>query len=70
LTSNEKTQDSKNVAGDRNNRSKEDNDRDRDNVDWWNVKEIFTATDGEQHTLFFSGEDERATLMIASTPQP
>ena len=70
LTSNEKTQDSKNVVGDRNNRSKEDNDRDRDNVDWWNVKEIFTATDGEQHTLFFSGEDERATLMIASTPQP
>jgi hypothetical protein len=38
-------------------------------VEWWKAKKKFTATNGEQHTLFFSGTDENATLMIASQPK-
>lgn len=32
------------------------------------LKKSFTADNGEKHTLFFNGEEESATLMIASNP--
>lgn len=35
---------------------------------WWKAKKVFTASDGEKHTLFFKGNEEDAVLMIASTP--
>jgi hypothetical protein len=56
---------------DKNNKDRNNKQEDaQDNIDWWNVKQKLTATDGEQHTLFFSGKDERVTLMIATTPKP
>jgi hypothetical protein len=36
---------------------------------WWNARREFRTDSGEQHTLYFDGEDENAELMIASTPK-
>ena len=35
-------------------------------VEWWKAKKKFTADDGEEHALFFSGKGKTARLMIAS----
>ncbi|MEB3356329.1 MAG: DUF4157 domain-containing protein [Synechococcales bacterium] len=37
--------------------------------EWWKAKEKFKTEDGEQHTLFFKGQDKSADLMVASTPK-
>ncbi|MFB6454699.1 DUF4157 domain-containing protein [Chitinophaga sp. Hz27] len=37
-------------------------------ADWFKVREPFSDEDGEGHTIFFSGQDENAELMIASNP--
>jgi phage-related protein len=36
---------------------------------WWNARKVFRADTGEQHTLYFDGEEENAELMIASAPK-
>ncbi|MTJ09806.1 DUF4157 domain-containing protein [Anabaena sp. UHCC 0204] len=38
-------------------------------TEWWKAKKKFKAQDGENHTLFFNGENNSAKLMIASTPK-
>ncbi|MEU1785518.1 hypothetical protein ABZ553_06450 [Streptomyces sparsogenes] len=35
-------------------------------ADWWHLKEVFRAPDGESHTLTFRGEGRSATLVIRS----
>ena len=35
-------------------------------VEWWKAKKEFKTKDNEIHTLFFEGESENATLMVAS----
>ena len=35
-------------------------------VGWWKAKKQFRGKDGEEHTLYFSGEGDSAELMIAS----
>ncbi|MEQ8972723.1 MAG: hypothetical protein RIE73_20285, partial [Coleofasciculus sp. C1-SOL-03] len=38
-------------------------------VEWWKVSEQFNTKDGKTHKLFFLGEGEAATLMVASNPE-
>jgi hypothetical protein len=35
---------------------------------WWRARKEFTASNGEQHALYFQGEEATAELMIASHP--
>ena len=39
-------------------------------TDWWRTKVGFKASDGDQHSLYFSGEGHAARLMVATTPVP
>ncbi|WP_310425628.1 DUF4157 domain-containing protein [Chamaesiphon sp. VAR_48_metabat_135_sub] len=34
---------------------------------WWNTKKTFKAEDGNQHKIYFEGEGNNASLMVAST---
>ncbi|MGB8507643.1 MAG: hypothetical protein WCD76_04500, partial [Pyrinomonadaceae bacterium] len=36
-------------------------------VAWWKRKREFTSAEGHAHTLFFTGEEETAALMVASS---
>jgi DNA uptake protein ComE-like DNA-binding protein len=38
-------------------------------MDWWKASTTFTAADGEEHKLFFKGEEDNAVLTVKSDEQ-
>jgi hypothetical protein len=39
-------------------------------LQWWRVRKPFADARGQQHTVYFQGEAQNATLKVASTPMP